>query len=291
MTTGLPELGLRFHQPETLAEAHALLSEDGARCLAGGQTLVAMMNAGLIEPSSLVSLKKLPGLDRIALRADGTLVIGAMATHSAVAGFAGMRPGQAILAKAAGAIAHPAIRNMGTIGGAISHADPAADYPAALVAANAVVEVSGSAGTRQIESDGFFVDYLESALMPGEIVTAVHVPPGDDDAVAVYDKVARVDGDYAVVSLALIAAFDGAACRSIRLALGSAGPVPVRVPAAEDMLVGTGLGAADADAAGEILAAACDPLDDTRASAAYRLRLVPRLLRRALASLHEGRGR
>ncbi len=281
--------GLRFHLPETLAEAHALLAEDGARCLAGGQTLVAMMNAGLIEPVALVSLKKIPGLDRIEAQDDGTLVIGAMATHGAVAAFPDMRPAQTVLAKAASAIAHPAIRNMGTIGGAASHADPAADYPAALVAADAVIEVVGPSGSRRIESDAFFVDYLDSALMPGEIVAAVHAPPGDEDAVAVYDKVTRVDGDYAVLSLALVAALDGEMCRSVRLALGSAGPAPVRVPEAEEALIGTRLEPADAQAAGEALAAACDPLDDTRASAAYRLRLVPRLLGRALASLRERR--
>ena len=279
---------MQFHQPATLAQAHALLAADGARCLAGGQTLVAMMNADLIEPSALVSLKKIPGLDRIQARPDGTLVIGAMATHEAVAALAGMRPGQAIVAKAAAAIAHPAIRTMGTMGGAIAHADPAADYPAALVAADAVVEVSGPAGMSDIPIEEFFVDYLEPALMPGEIVAAVRLPPGNDEAVSVYDKVARVDGDYAIVSLALVAVLDGGRCTHARLALGSAGPVPVRVRAAEEILIGTELGDETAAAAGEILAAACDPLDDTRASAEYRLRLVPRLLRRALASVREG---
>lgn len=278
---------MRFHQPATLAEAHVLLAEDGARCLAGGQTLVAMMNAELIEPTALVSLKKIPGLDRIETRPDGTLVIGAMASHAAVAEFAGMRPGQAIVAKAAAAIAHPAIRNMGTIGGAIAHADPAADYPAALVTADAVVEVSGPSGMRDIPIAAFFVDYLEPALGPDEIVAAVRVPPGNDKAQSVYDKVARVDGDYAIVSLALVATLEGDICSHARLALGSAGPVPVRAQAAEEILVGTKLGDKDAAAAGEILAAACDPLDDTRASAGYRIRLVPRLLRRALASVRE----
>ena len=250
--------------------------------------MVAMMNAGIIEPTALVSLKKIPDLDRIELRTDRTLVIGSMATHDAVAVFSGISPGQTILTQAASAIAHPAIRNMGTIGGAISHADPAADYPAALVAADATVEVFGPSGTRRIPSDDFFVDYLETALEPGEIVTAVHVPPGDDRAIAVYDKVTRVDGDYAILSLALVAAMNDGVCSAVRIALGSAGQVPVRVPAAEDLLIDTRLQAEEADAAGVALANACDPLDDTRASAAYRLKLVPRLLRRALGRLREG---
>ena len=281
--------GVRFHQPATLDEALGLLADnDGARCLAGGQTLVAMMNAELIEPTALVSLKKIPDLDRIDPRPDGTLVIGAMATHDAVAEFSDMRPAQAIVSKAAAVIAHPAIRNMGTIGGAIAHADPAADYPAALVAADAVVEVNGPDGPHDIAAGDFFVDYLEPALAPGEIVAAVRLPPGPDEAICAYEKVTRVEGDYAILSLALVVAGSGGVCGYARLALGSAGPAPVRVAAAEARLIGSALGDQDADAAAALLVAAADPLDDTRASSQYRLRIIPRLLRRALALARAG---
>src|SRR5688500_2382800 len=124
---------MKFATPQTLEEAVALLGEDGARCLSGGQTLVAMLNARLLAPTSRVSLRAIPGLDRITTGADGGVRIGAMALHADVAALTARSPAASLLAQAAGAIGHPAIRNQGTIGGSVAHADPAADYPPALV--------------------------------------------------------------------------------------------------------------------------------------------------------------
>lgn len=280
---------MRLLEPTTVAEAIAFANGTGdARFLAGGQTLVAMMNAELVEPEALISLRRIAELGMIARHDDGAARIGAMATHAAIAACRDFSPAQRILAEAARVVAHPAVRNAGTIGGAIAHADPAADYPAALSAAAAAVHVAGSEGERTIPVDEFFVDYLETALEDGEMVTAVELPAGPPGAVAVYEKVARVDGDFATLSLALVAVPDGDGFAAVRLALGSAGPTPVRAAAAEAALTGRNVGAAEIAEAAAALVAASDPVDDLRGSAAYRRRLVPGVLARAIAAARRG---
>lgn len=274
---------MKYHEPATLAEAAALLAADeDARCLAGGATLVAMMNAELVEPSALVSLRRIPALDGISAADDGTVTIGAMTTHHALSRAESLDGGQAVVRHAAEVIAHPAIRNMGTIGGAIAHADPASDYPAALVAADAIIEAFSAGGTREIAADDFFVDFLETSLAPGELVSAVRLPASPAGAVSVYEKFARVEGDFATVSVAVVAVMDGGVCSYIRIALGGVGPTPVRAPSAEAALAGTALDGASIASAAEILTGACDPVDDVRGSAEYRLMLVPELLKRAI---------
>ena len=193
---------MRFHQPETVDDALKLLADDeDARCIAGGATLVAMMNADLIAPSALVSLRSIAELKAIDRGNDGSVRIGAMAKHKAVASFDSFDPGQAVVQEAAQVIGHPAIRNMGTIGGSISHADAAADYPAALAAADAAIEIAGANARREVGATDFFIDYLETALEPGEIVVGVRLP-ASADAASAYAKFARVEGDFATVSAA-----------------------------------------------------------------------------------------
>ncbi|MDA0262343.1 MAG: xanthine dehydrogenase family protein subunit M [Proteobacteria bacterium] len=276
---------MRLHQPTTIAEAIGLLADGSdAKCLAGGQTLAAMMNAELIEPDALVSLKKIPQLHTIEVAADNSVRLGAMVTHASIASYAGFTPGQEIVMKAAQVIAHPAVRNAGTIGGSIVHADPAADYPAALVAADAIVTAVGPGGTRVIPIAAFFIDYLETLLAEGEIVTAIELPAGPANAVTVYEKIARVDGDFATLSLALVGSRQRDEFTSLRIALGSAGPIPVRVEEAEQCLIGRVITPSDVEKAAAALSAACDPIDDIRGSSAYRLKLVPRVLARAVQS-------
>ncbi len=281
---------MNYHEPVTLEEAAALLAADeDARPLAGGATLVAMMNAELVEPTALVSLRRIAALDGIATAGDGTVTIGAMTTHHALANTEALDGGQVIVRRAARVIGHPAIRNMGTIGGAIAHADPAADYPAALVAAGATIEAFGPGGTRDIGADDFFVDFLETSLEPGELVSAVRLPASPQGATSAYEKFARVDGDFATLSVAVVAAMDADTCSHIRVALGSAGPTPVRADAADAALVGTALDDDAITAAAAILIEASDPLDDVRGSSEYRMMLVPELLKRAIAGAKEAR--
>jgi aerobic carbon-monoxide dehydrogenase medium subunit len=277
-----------LHLPATVEEAVTLLAADlDAKCVAGGATLVAMMNANLVEISDLISLRDVAGLKGITCLPDGSVRIGAMTRHHDIATSGAFSPGQMFVSEAASRIGHPAIRNMGTIGGSIAHADPAADFPTVLAAADAFVEIAGRADKRELKAAAFFVDYLSTALQHDEIVTAVRLPPPPPGAVSVYEKFSRVEGDFATVSVALMLAGDGRSCTAARLALGACGPTPVRVEAAEERLLGTGLGPGDIAAACGLLVAACDPVDDMRGSAEYRLSLVPVLVERALARAME----
>ena len=274
---------MEFHGPSTVDEAVSLLAADeDARCLAGGATLVAMMNADLVMPSALVSLRHIEALRGIATDSGGGLRIGAMATHREVAGAAGLDGAHALISETARAIGHPAIRNMGTIGGSIGHGDPQADYPGALVALDAAVELRGADGARAVAAQDFFVDYLETALRPGELIAAVTLPPSPAGGFGAYEKFARVEGDYATVSVAAVVAMEGGNCSYVRVALGSCGPTPVRAEEAEARLAGTALGDEDIADAAAILRDACDPVDDVRGSGEYRMMLVEPLLGRAL---------
>ena len=274
---------MEFHGPATVEEAVSLLAADeDARCLAGGATLVAMMNADLLAPSALVSLRHIEALRGISADSDGGLRVGAMTSHHDVANAAGLDGAHALLAETARAIGHPAIRNMGTIGGSIGHGDPQADYPGALVALDAAIELQGPDGTRTVAAEAFFVDYLETALLPGELIAAVTLPASPAGAFGAYEKFARVEGDYATVSVAAVVAMSGGKCGHVRVALGSCGPKPVRAEAAEAKLAGSALTDADIAEAAAMLREACDPVDDVRGSGEYRLMLVEPLLGRAL---------
>jgi CO/xanthine dehydrogenase FAD-binding subunit len=166
--------GARYVEPLTVGEVVAALTENnGARCLAGGQTLVAMMNAGLIEPPLVVGLRRVAELKGIEFDATGSVVIGAMMTHAALARETRLSGAHAVLREAAATIAHPAIRNMGTLGGALSHADPNADHPPAVLAAGAEIEVVGPGGRRTIAAQSRSLRFLHrtargraSAILP-----------------------------------------------------------------------------------------------------------------------------
>ena len=271
-----------YHRPATVDEAARLLAgTEGARCLAGGATLVAMMNASLAEPKAIVSLSGIAELRGIAPAPGGGVRIGAMTRHRETAEETSLTGTLAVLRHAARQIANPVVRNMGTIGGSIAFADPAADYPPALVAAGAGVEIAGPAGRRLVTAAEFFVGWYETALRPGELVTAVILPPARP-GVGLYTKFARVTGDFAVASVALSVANE-AGRRNARAAIGGCGPKPVRLDAA-DALLSSRFGDAGAAAeAGRLLAAACDPVDDVRGSAEYRRLIVPRLVAQTVA--------
>lgn len=270
-----------YHRPATVEDAARLLAgTEGARCLSGGATLVAMMNANLAEPKAIVSLAGISELSGIADLADGGLRIGAMTRHGVTAEEMRLTGTLAVLRNAARQIANPVVRNMGTIGGSIAFADPAADYPPALVAAKAEVEIANAAGRRRVAAQDFFVDWYTTACGPGELVTGVYLPPARP-GVGLYKKLARVSGDFAIASVALSVAKHANGV-SVRLAIGGCGPKPIRADEADAMLSAK-FEAATATAAGEKLAAASDPVDDVRASADYRRLVIPRLVAATVA--------
>lgn len=267
--------------PQTVDEAIAFLAANpDARPMAGGASLVAMKNARLIEASHFVSLARIEALRGIGPSTAGGLRIGGMMHHRQIAECAELTGGWQMLRQAAGLIANRVVRNMGTIGGAIANADPAADYLPVLACAGAEVELVGPDGLRRLAVADYLVDWYETALEPGEIVTAIELPAGGDGP-SVYRKLARTPGDYATVSVAC--ARDGAGSEArVRVAVGACGPAPIRDRDAEAALAGR-LHDPDAIAAFcATLAEQADPIDDVRGSAAYRLKLIPRMVAAAI---------
>ncbi len=266
-------------RPASVAEALALLARlPDAKLISGGASLVAMINARLADPAALVSLAGIDELKEIAEAPGGGFRVGAMVRHRDLAAEPRFGGTLAVVQMAAAQIANATVRNMGTIGGAVAHADPGLDYPPALVAADASIEIAAAGGRRQVPAGEFFVDWFATALEPGEMVSAVHLPaarPG----IGLYHKFARVSGDYATVSVALTLVREGSAIRT-RAAIGGCGPTPLLVDEANRLLSGDPT-AEDLRRAGDLLQAAADPVDDVRGSAEYRRMLIPRMLARA----------
>jgi len=271
-------------RPRTLDEALDILAATpDARPISGGASLVAMMNAGLVEPTALVSLTRIPELSGIRRAADGGILVGAATRHSAIAAETVFAGTAAVLAHAASQIAGVAVRNMGTIGGAVAHADPGLDFPPALFAVNARVHLAAKSGHRMLPIRDFLVDWYTTALEPGEIVSAFEIPrpkPGS----GFYLKHARVAGDFAIVSIALSLADDGEA----RVAVGGCGPTPLASTEANQML-SENLSVGTVSRAGELLTALANPVDDVRGTAEYRKLLVPRMLARAVREITSAR--
>ena len=272
-----------FLRPRSIEEAVSLLAaHEEARPLAGGATLVAMLNAGLVEPDAIVSLSDIEELRGITEGESGWLRVGAMTRHAETAASELFKAGQRVVPHAAGQIANMPVRNMGTMGGSISFADPAIDYPPALAAAGAEIEIVGQGGSRRLPCSEFFLDWYTTALEPDELVAAIHIPPAPAGSAGHYEKLARVSGDYAIASVALVLAMEGGSCSAAQVAVGACGPTPLRLAEAEQTLVGSPLDDAALAKAGGILAEASDPVDDVRGSADYRRRVIPRLLAKAV---------
>jgi carbon-monoxide dehydrogenase medium subunit len=269
--------------PTSIAEALSHLATDGARCIAGGQSLVAMMNAGLVSPTLLVSLRSIDELTRIDESETG-LRIGAMVPHAAMAAYDARTGTAGLLVETARQIGYPAIRNQGTIGGSVCHADPAADYPVALACAEAVMTIAGANGKRDVAATDFFAGMFETSVQPGELLTQITVPKAPRGVQATYEKFSMIHGDFAAVSVAVLIGLERGVCSFARIAIGACAASPVRIPEAEAALVGSRLDDTALATASEMLQSACDPIDDHRASAGYRLKLVPRLVKRAVLS-------
>ncbi len=273
-----------LYRPQSVAEATALLAQDPeARAMSGGATLVAMINAGVIEPAGLVSLDCIEEIKGISLLADGRVRIGAFTRHRETAECRIELGAAGVVRHAASQIANATVRNMGTIGGSISFADPGLDYPPALVAADAVIEIASTAGRRTVPAAEFFVDWYTTAVQPGEIVTAVLLPR-PQGGVGLYLKHCRVSGDYATASLAIALGAGG-----VRVAVGGCGPTPIRDDEA-DAILSADRSAAALARAGVLLEQKADPLDDVRGSADYRRRLIARLLLSAVREVELVRG-
>jgi carbon-monoxide dehydrogenase medium subunit len=275
---------LDYAKPRSLSEVFDLLATwgDEARLLAGGQTLLATLNMRLSEPAMLIDINGIDELKGIAVqRADGgeVLRIGALATHSEIEASTLVARHAPLLALAVPHIAHRAIRNLGTWGGSIAYADPAAEWPTCLAALEGVVVLRSARGERRVAARDFFLDLYTTALAEGEIVAACELPLCQPDDRFVFDELARRHGDYAIVGLA-VAARPG----RVRLAFLGIGTTPVRARRAEAVLDGQPLTPALIDAAIATLQSELNPLADLTNSSATKRHLACVLARRALTA-------
>jgi aerobic carbon-monoxide dehydrogenase medium subunit len=281
-----------YFTPATVEEALALLAEHGeAKPLAGGQSLIPAMNFRLARPAVLVDLN---GISELAyVRAEsGGVALGAMTRQRAVERSDVVARAAPLVAEAMPSIAHPQIRNRGTIGGSIAHADPSAELPAVMLALDARFRAKSSSGERSIPAGEFFKGMLETALEPGELLVEIAVPPLPASTGSAFLEVARRHGDYAMVGVAVIVTLDPRGrCKEARIGLLSVGDGPVLATEAGKVVAGQTPSAELLRAAGE--AAATDDIDppsDIHATAAYRRQLARVLTRRALACAFERAG-
>jgi carbon-monoxide dehydrogenase medium subunit len=271
-----------FAKARSLDEAIALLSQYAdSRLLAGGQSLIATLNMRLSAPKLLIDINAIDELKGISVEGD-RLKIGALVRHAQAERSAEIARHAPLVALALPHIAHPAIRNRGTIGGSIAYADPAAELPACLLALGGEVEIANATGTRTVAADDFFTGLFETALGFGDVLTAIRVPVARPESRYGFAELARRHGDYAMVGLAAAARTDGKAIEDVRLAFFGVDATPVRAHAAEDALER----GEDAVAA---LAHDVDPQGDVQASGAAKRHLAGVLLKRVLAQLAEPR--
>ena len=272
-----------YLEPATLQEAFASIGEQGddARVIAGGTSLLIMMRQRLLMPKVLISLGNIPNFDRITYDAKDGLRIGAGARHRDIEVSPVVKQHYPLLQETFRKVAQPRIRNMGTIGGNLSAGDPLTDPGASLIALAAEVTLASAKGQRTLPVEEFFIDYYETALQPGEIVTEIHVPPAQRTAWSHIKFTPRSVEDFATVGVALTLKTANGACQDVRLALNSVASTILRAKRAEEVLRGQRLTDSTLRQAGEIASTEVDPTDDNRGSAEYKREMVKVLVRRA----------
>ena len=274
-----------YARATSVSDALELLHAHGdrAKVLSGGQSLMPAMNLRLISPELIVDIGELTELRGIAVTGE-SVRIGALTRHVDLARSGEIAAHAPLLAEAIGHVAHPAIRNRGTLGGSLAHADPASELPACMLALNATIIVRGQTGERSIAARDFFTGIYETALSPEELLVAVELPAKPKNSAHFFHEFARRHGDYAILGLAAQAIVERDALADLRLAFFAVGDRPVLARAASKLV--------DRAMTPAVLAAACgalndelDPHDDQQASAAMRRHLAKVLLARCVAAL------
>jgi carbon-monoxide dehydrogenase medium subunit len=273
-----------YERARSLDHAIELIAgTDDARLLAGGQSLIATLNMRLSRPQLLVDINRVAGLDRIT-STNGQVEIGALVRYAQAERSAEIATHAPLIAKALPHIGHPAIRNRGTIGGSIAFGDPAAELPACFIALDGEAVIAGPAGTRVVKADAFYQGLFESALTPGDVLTAIRIPAATSETRTAFAELARRHGDYAIVGLAATARANGKALSDVRLVFFGVGTTPVRARSAE-----AALAAGDIEAAAKAVATDLSPPDDVQATGAVKRQLAGVLLKRVAGELTEGR--
>ncbi|CAM3868654.1 FAD binding domain-containing protein [Bordetella tumulicola] len=275
-----------YIRPTSLDEIFPLLREygDDARILAGGQTLLATLNMRLSEPRLLIDIKAIEGLRGITVMED-CISIGAMTRHSEIEDSGLVASHLPLLAMAAPHVAHRAIRNQGTLGGSLAFADPAAEWPACVVALDATVVLVGPNGERRVKAADFFLDLYTTVMEPDELIKACEFALASSSSRFVFLELARRHGDYAIVGLAAAARIDSGRLTALRLVFLGTGNTPIRARAVEEAVVGKVVDAQTLAQAQAALAGELFPFADLYNSAQTKLHLAGVLMGRALRQL------
>jgi carbon-monoxide dehydrogenase medium subunit len=273
-----------YFAPASVDDALALLTRygDDAKILAGGQSLIPMMKLRIASPRVLVDVNGIAALT--GLRRDGDrLVLGALCRHAEVGASPLVREHLPIMTDAASLTADVQVRNRGTVGGSLAHADPAGDWPTALLALDADVTITGPGGERTLPLTEFIVDAYTTQLGPGEMLTSVAIPIPPRPCGGAYGKFEKRAGDFAVASAGVQVSLDAqGALRSVAISLGAVGASPLRAREAEGVLLGTTAPPAAVEQAERLVREAAQPFADTRGSVDYKRHLAGVLFRRAL---------
>jgi aerobic carbon-monoxide dehydrogenase medium subunit len=274
-----------YLRPADLDGVLAALAQDSGetKILAGGQSLVPMMNLRVVAPKRLVDINRVPGLDRIEVDGDH-LMIGAMARHTDVMTSPVVSRHAPLVIAAYRHVAHRPIRNRGTIGGNLAHADPASELPAVMLALDAEMALRSRNGERQVLAERFFLSTFETAARPDELLTAIRIPLGAGRRRWGFEEMSQRQGDFALVAVAATFDVDGGRCANPRLGYAGIADHAVRIGAAEAALNGQSPHEALFEQVAARAADAVDPPDDVHADAVYRRDLVRTLTRRALSA-------
>ncbi len=275
--------GFSYHRPKTLGEALELLSAhgDNAKIIAGGQSLVPVMNMRLAAPAQLVDLNDLPGLAGIG--AKGAFVeVGALARHYQLVESEVVRSLCPLLAQAAETIGHYAIRQRGTLGGSLAHADPTAQLPLVTVTLNAEIDIASTRGQRTLSAADFFLSVMTTALAQDEVVVAIRVPVAAPGEGAAFEIFSRRHGDFAIVAIAATMTVEKARIAGLRIGIGGVGPIPVAYADLCRRFIGQPADASRFKQLAQAIRDAVEPEDNPRIPAEYRRELAQILTERAL---------
>ena len=276
-----------YRAPRELDEALKILGDAGGdgRVLAGGQSLVPMLNLRILSPAVIVDINRIGGLDGLNDGPEG-LSVGALVRHADLLRSPDVRANWPLLWEATTQVAHMAIRNRGTVCGSVSHNDPSAEQPTVLVTMGGTVVVASSGGRRELPAEEFFTGMLSNALEPGEMVVELRYPPPPVGTGTAFVEFARRLGDFAIASAAAMLTMHGGVCERARLTISGMGEGPIRMRGVEDMLTGQTLEPKQAEEAfaeaAAMVRAAIDPTDDVHASSSYRRHLAGVMATQAL---------
>jgi len=273
-----------YHRPATLDEALSLLDQygDEGKVLAGGMSLIPLMKLRFAAPAHLVDINAVPGLSGVS-ESDGWLRVGALTRHAELENSDVLKSRYHAMASAAPLISDPLVRNRGTIGGSLAHADPAGDWGSVMLAMGAKVVARSASGEREIDVDDLLVDTFTSSLAPGEVLTEIRVPSPSGPSGGAYLKLERKVGDFATVAVAVHVVMDDGRIGTAGIGLTAVGSTNLRAREAEQALAGAEPTDEAFAAAGQLAARAAHPSDDQRGSVAYKTNVVDVFVRRGLA--------